>query len=445
MSSRLKKACLLSLFALFLLAVAACGDDNSSDAINDATETSNDESEAHEPVTLSFLVDNQTVMDGIEAVAENIENLYNITTEFEIRPGGTEGDNVVKTRLATGDMADMMWYNSGSLFKALNPEQYFLDLSDQEFIDRLQEAFVETVSVDGAVYGIPGESSSAGGMLYNKRVYEELGLDVPQTWNDFLDNNEAVKQADLVPVIASYQDSWTSQVILLGDYYNVHSADPDFADRFTNNESKFAETPIAIRGFEKIQELHDLDLYNGERSSTTYEDALRMLSNGEAAHYPMLSFALQAIASTYPDADEIGFFPIPGDDPEDFGLTQWMPGSIYANKDSQHIDAIIKWMEYFVSDEGLETYMSVMQATGPYVLEDVQLPDDAFEAVQDMMEYTEAGKVAPALEFLSPLKGPNLEQITVEVGLGMTPATEAAANYDRDVERQAKQLGIEGW
>ena len=51
----------------------------------------------------------------------------------------------------------------------------------------------------------------------------------------------------------------------------------------------------------------------------------------------------------------------------------------------------------------------------------------------------------PALEFLSPIKGPVLEQITVAVGSGLTHAEDGAALYDQDVEKQAKQLGLPGW
>ena len=52
---------------------------------------------------------------------------------------------------------------------------------------------------------------------------------------------------------------------------------------------------------------------------------------------------------------------------------------------------------------------------------------------------------APALEFLSPIKGPALEQFTVEVGSGIRPAAEAAALYDQDVAKQGKQLGLPNW
>ena len=66
-------------------------------------------------------------------------------------------------------------------------------------------------------------------------------------------------------------------------------------------------------------------------------------------------------------------------------------------------------------------------------------------AVKDLQPYVDEGKVTPALEFLSPVKGPALEQITVEVGSGLRKAEDGAALYDEDVKKQAQQLGLEGW
>jgi hypothetical protein len=64
----------------------------------------------------------------------------------------------------------------------------------------------------------------------------------------------------------------------------------------------------------------------------------------------------------------------------------------------------------------------------------------------DLLPYfQQEGTTSPALEFVSPIKGPNLEQITVEVGSGIRPAAEAAALYDEDVRKQAMQLGLPGW
>jgi len=62
-----------------------------------------------------------------------------------------------------------------------------------------------------------------------------------------------------------------------------------------------------------------------------------------------------------------------------------------------------------------------------------------------MMKYYDSGNTAPALEFITSVKGPNSPQICVEVGSGMRSPLESATDYDKDVEKQAKQLGLEGW
>jgi raffinose/stachyose/melibiose transport system substrate-binding protein len=74
-----------------------------------------------------------------------------------------------------------------------------------------------------------------------------------------------------------------------------------------------------------------------------------------------------------------------------------------------------------------------------------KLPADVPQAVKDLVAYVEKGNVTTALEFQSPIKGPALEQITVEVGSGLRSAPDGAALYDKDVKKQAQQLGLPGW
>ena len=85
-------------------------------------------------------------------------------------------------------------------------------------------------------------------------------------------------------------------------------------------------------------------------------------------------------------------------------------------------------------------------ATGPYLIKGCELPKDVPASVADMLPYFQTeGMTAPALEFLSPIKGPALEQITVAVGSGINTAADGAAQYDVDVQKQAKQLGLPNW
>ena len=58
-----------------------------------------------------------------------------ITVKLDTQPAGTEGDNLMKTKLSTGSMDDVFHYNSGSLLQALNPDQTLVDLSDQSWVE----------------------------------------------------------------------------------------------------------------------------------------------------------------------------------------------------------------------------------------------------------------------------------------------------------------------
>src|ERR1041385_1283784 len=101
---------------------------------------------AQDKVTLTYLVDNsQNTVETSQALVDAYQKLHpNVTILIEQRLGGTDGDNIVKTRLSTGDMDDIFFYNSGSLLQALNPSDTLVDLSKEAFIGNVVESFLPT-------------------------------------------------------------------------------------------------------------------------------------------------------------------------------------------------------------------------------------------------------------------------------------------------------------
>lgn len=435
----------LSCIALSGLLLAGCsgaasGNGNASPSAAASNEAPQDK------VTITLLIDSgQDTVNTANALKEAFEAKYpNIKIETETRPGGSEGDNFVKTRLATQDMNDVFIYNSGSLLNALNPEQNLLDLTNEPFQANVIDSFKPTVSFNSKVYGAPVGSTMAGGWLYNKKVYAKLGLSVPKTWTELMANNDKIKAAGITPIIGTFKDAWSSQMIVLADYYNVQAQVPTFAADFTANKVKFASTPAALRSFQKLEET--VGYYNKDFLAETYDSGLKMLAEGKGAQYPMVSFAVPAIVQNNPDLiNDIGFFPQPGDSPDQNGATVWMPFAAYIYKDSEHIEEAKKFVNFIASVDGVTAISKVSKPSGPYAIKGATLADDTPQVVKDMLPYFDSGKTAPALEFLSPVKGPSLEQITVEVGAGKRKAADAAELYDKDVEKQAQQLGLEGW
>jgi raffinose/stachyose/melibiose transport system substrate-binding protein len=422
--------------ALALVTLSACGSGSSG---------ASDGAAAGGKTEITLLIDNsESTVKTADAVIAAFEKANpTITVKTATRPGGADGDNLVKTKLSTGEMEDVFWYNSGSLLQALSPAKNLVDLTGDAALANTDESFLPAVTQEGKVYGAPQGTAMGGGILYNKDVYTKLGLSVPKSWAEFGANNDKIKAAGIDPIVESFKDTWTSQLFILGDYYNVQKANPTFAADYTANKVKYATDAAALRGFEKLAEVKEKGWVNKSYGSMTFAQGMAYLAAGKAAQYPLLTFPVGTLPAE--QATTIGFFGIPGDDAATAGATLWLPGGQYIPKASKNIDAAKKFIAFVASADGTAAATTAVPPTGPYLIKGGGLPADVLPVVKDIQAYIEGGNNAPALEFLSPVKGPSLEKITVAVGTGQTSAKDGAAQYDADVTKQAKQLGLPGW
>ncbi|MFS2030691.1 MULTISPECIES: ABC transporter substrate-binding protein [unclassified Curtobacterium] len=400
-------------------------------------------------VTITYLADNAeaTAATAKPLIAAFEKANPDITVKFDTKPQGTDGDNLVKTRLSTGEMADVFNYNSGSLMQALNPDNTLVDLSKESWAKDVDPQFTKVVSTDKGMYGAPFGTSFGGAVLYNKKVYADLGLSVPTTWADFISNSEKIKDAGIAPIIQTYGDTWTSQLFVLGDFANITAQQKNWATQYTKHKESYAEQP-ALAGFQHLQEGKDKDLYNEDYASATQANGLKMLAEGKGAQYPMLTNAISAIQQDSPDAvNDIGAFALPAENADDTNLTIWEPNGLYIPKTTtgDKLAAAKKFVAFANSSEGCKVQNDTGTPGGPYVISTCTLPDSVPPMIGDLQKYLDDGKASPALEFLSPIKGPNLEKICVQVGSGISSASVGAKQYDDDVVQQAQQLGIKGW
>lgn len=380
---------------------------------------------------------------GMEAVMELAEETLGITIEKVIVPEGEDLDNWLKTNLASGSAPDIISYNTGAQLKSLNPSEYFADLSGYDFVDNLDDSFIEAASVDGKLYGVPAGSSQAGAIFYNKAIYEEYGLEIPKTWDEFIANCDVLKEAGETAIIGSYAEKWTTQVPLLADNYNVVTAVPDFPAEFEAGDAKYATTPEALRSWEKLEQ--SAQYFNSDYMATSYDDGCDMIVNGDGAHWIMLTQAFSNIVDLYGDeVNNIGVFAMPGDDADTNGLTVWMPGALIANKNAENLDAVLRFLDFFVSTEAMDAYTGAQSVNGPMCVKGYELPESTPEAIRvDLQKYFDEGNTAPAMEFMCSVKGSNCPSICQELGSGQTTAEEAAAKYDDDCYKMAVQLGID--
>src|SRR5690606_13278954 len=189
-----------------------------------------------------------------------------------------------------------------------------------------------------------------------------------------------IKAAGYDAIIQTYSDTWTSQLFVLGDFYNVLSADPDWATEYTAGNRLYVDEP-ALAGFEHAQEVHDKALTNEDYASATYDDGLRMVATGEGAQYPILTFAIPPMVQNYPEAAEgVGLFALPGEGPEN-GLTAWTSSGLYGSANTDHPEEVKRFFAFMATTAACDAQTDAIGAAGPYFVNGCTIPDDVPRAV----------------------------------------------------------------
>ena len=186
---------------------------------------------------------------------------------------------------------------------------------------------------------------------------------------------------------------------------------------------------------------------NKDYASLTNVNALKQLATGEAAQYPMITAVISNVVQSNPEqVNDIGYFAVPSDSGEP-QATVWEPTGAYIPKTTtgDKLTLAKKLTAFINSPAGCDIQNSAGVPAGPFAISTCKVPSNAPALVADEQKYQDAKQTGLALEFLSPIKGPNLEKILVQVGSGITKAPAGAALYDNDVKAQAQQLGIAGW
>lgn len=437
--------CILSgLLTFTLLAGVGCSRKNpvkgrEMNSLEEETETGEQKvpEKEFEGVTLTMLNFSSATPSGVmEKTCEAAEEKFG----FKIKVDPCISDNIVRTRLATGECPDLLVYNSGSMLYSLNPSEFFLDLTDSEMAKMLDEEFIQAASVDGVLYGIPQSDNMGTGVFYNKELYAEYGLEVPQTWEDWKKNMAVLQEKEITGLGIALSELVSSQLPFLADNYRLICREPDFAQKFTLRETGFSKSENALRSWERYEEL--VPYFNTDCSTVDYKSVEDRFFEGSIGHLIYFSNKIPEWMKTHgEEMDKIGFFAIPGDTEEETGLTIWPSNAILGSKKSENREAILAFLNWYVSDEGMDVLTSFYHPAGVFHT-GYQPKEKRSELVEEIQRYYDENKVTLALEYMTPVKGIDTSAICRRIGSGRITAPEAAADYDEECRKMALKIGL---
>ncbi|OFQ54594.1 sugar ABC transporter substrate-binding protein [Streptococcus sp. HMSC066F10] len=287
---------LLVTAGLTLLGLSACGNQGES---------------TDGKVTIEYFNQKGEMVDTLREIAKDFEKENpNVHVKVVNVPNAGE---VLKTRVLAGDIPDVVnIYPQSIELQEWAKAGYFEDLSDKDYIKRVKNHYADKYAIDGKIYNIP-YTANAYGIYYNKDKFKELGLKVPETWEEFEELVDKIIAKGETPFAIAGADTWT-----LNGYHQLALATSTGGGKEANDYLRFSK-PNAIKSSDSVlkDDFRLLDLFRKKGAMQTnwqgagYTDVVGAFARGDALMTPNGSWAITAINAQDPKFN-VGTFPFPG-------------------------------------------------------------------------------------------------------------------------------------
>lgn len=328
-----------------LMLLAACGSGNNSGSNGSGNNSgSNENSGKQEDVEISFLyqMDDRWTNEFWDNLVDQFEaENPGITVNQMSYPSTDKKQEYSKTLFATGQMPDVTFAGLEDL-KLL--DDVFLDLPETLYSILDDTA---TSKRDGKVYTMPTSRYIMLDVFYNKDIFEKYTLTPPNTWDEFIQINETLKENGVTPFVEAGQG--VSGFMLHNPMMTVmmNEVDPNYPQKLVSGELKF-NGPEVTAIAERFQSLWDEGYYHEGSLSFTGAQKDEKFMEGSAA------MAIHGIFNSKKYAEgsdfNVGWFSLPG--VESAEMYPVMYGEdLGVSADTEHPEEALKLVEYMFSDE----------------------------------------------------------------------------------------------
>jgi raffinose/stachyose/melibiose transport system substrate-binding protein len=194
----------------------------------------------------------------------------------------------VKTALGAGQAPTILWGWGGGGLKSWVDADQVEDLTDffsqhADLKDKIFPAAFGAATVNDKVYALPCETVTPIVLYWNKKVFDKVKVQPPQTWADILDLVPKFNAAGVAPFSLGGQSRWTNMMWL--EFLFDRIGGPEVFQAVFDGEKDAWSNPASIQALTEMQKLIKMNGFiKGFASITADSNADQaLLYTGKAA------------------------------------------------------------------------------------------------------------------------------------------------------------------
>ncbi len=266
---------------------------------------------------------------------------------------GMNAQAVLATRMSAGDPPDSFQVHAGhelidtyGVADLLEPVNFIFE--EEGWYDYYPDDMISILSMGNDILSVPVNIHRSNVLWYNKAIFEDNGIEAPETFDDFFTAANTLEAAGITPLALGDTGIWASvhlfENVLLG------TLGPDDYRGLFDGSVKWDSTEVkeAIQTFVNI-----LDYVNDDHSALGWDEAAQYVIDGTAAMTVMGDWAEGYFKSKglTPDV-EFGYVPAPGT----AGSFMALSDTFCLPKDIKNRDNAIAWLKICGSKEGQDAF-----------------------------------------------------------------------------------------
>ncbi|HHV63154.1 MAG TPA: extracellular solute-binding protein [Firmicutes bacterium] len=231
-------------------------------------------------------------------------------------------------------------------------------LKKDNWINRFIPAGLDLAKFNGKYYGIPVENMSAAFIWYNKKTFNDVGVGVPQTYDELLQIVKKLKSKGVIPISLANKTKWPGSMWYM---YLVDRLGSETVFENAVNRTGSFEDPVFIKAGEEIRRLVGMGAFPPGFNGMDWDtgQSRMLLYTGKAGMELMGSWLYATAQGEAPQfAKNIDFFPFPvlthgkGDPTNLIGT----PGDNYYSVSavSKYKDEAVELIKYIIDDTAVE-------------------------------------------------------------------------------------------
>lgn len=306
--------------------------------------------------TLSILVSAGWMDNRYDETIARFEDTYGVTVDIQAVPADQYGD-LLQSKLTTGTAADIFWIQSNPFAidsVIVNPEEYCIDFSGEAWQDVMPVARQASCISGGKLYGLQiWHNSPEFVLVYNKTMFDEMGLAMPTNYNELLAVSEKLAAAGVTPWFMPGADGWQHQLsfFMIGGVYEANQ--PGLYEGLNNNTAKFAGNETMLTVLNQFKEMSDKGYFGKDWIGTNSTNMANEYGDRAIGMAMANSSFISQIKEDTGTKDEFGMFLIPFADNVYYPTNPAGP-TMFGYKGAQDVELVKEFFRFVCTPESLQ-------------------------------------------------------------------------------------------